>query len=181
MARVPYLDRDDLDEEHRHVLDRPINLFRALSNSPDGSARFLQLADWIRWESSLDARLRELIILQVGYLTKDEYEWSHHVVLAQQFGATEDDIQGLIDHAEGRPSTLREEDTAVLDAVRRLTLERGVDDDCWAAVAANRSDRELTEIVLVASFYTMVVRILGSLKVDVEDEYRAALERFPLR
>lgn len=34
MARVPYQNAADLPEEYRDLLARPINLFRALSNSP---------------------------------------------------------------------------------------------------------------------------------------------------
>jgi hypothetical protein len=68
MARLPYLDRDDLAPEHRDLLARDINLNRALVHSPDAARAFGGLAHFIRHGSRLDARLRELAILQVGYL-----------------------------------------------------------------------------------------------------------------
>ena len=37
MARVPYLDPDDLPEERRDLLKRPINLHRAITPSPPDS------------------------------------------------------------------------------------------------------------------------------------------------
>ena len=40
MARVPYLDAEDLPEQHRDLLKRKINLHRALVNSPDGARAF---------------------------------------------------------------------------------------------------------------------------------------------
>ena len=79
MARVPYLDPSDLAPEHRDLLKRPINLHRALAHSPNALQSMNGLATFIRQDSGLDPRLRELAILQVGYLARAPYEWSHHV------------------------------------------------------------------------------------------------------
>jgi alkylhydroperoxidase family enzyme len=70
MARVPYLDVSDLAPENQDLLKRPIWLNRALVNSPDALRAMNELAGFIRHKSTLDARLRELAILQVGYLAK---------------------------------------------------------------------------------------------------------------
>lgn len=180
MAIVPSLGVDDLDEPYRALLERPINLFRALANSPEGFSKFQALAEWIRWESRLDARLRELVILQVGYLTRDPYEWSHHIELSRGFGVTPDDIRGLVDLAEGRPSSLGETEVLVLTATAQLTHRRSIDNDLVSALTARFSAEELTDIVLAAAFYSMVVRVLGGLRVEVEPEYQPYLEEFPL-
>ena len=68
-ARLPYLNADDVAEEDRDLLARNINLARELVHSPKALRNFSRLGMWIRRESTLDARLRELAILQVGYLT----------------------------------------------------------------------------------------------------------------
>ena len=70
MARVPYLEPSDLAPENRDLLARNINLYRALVHSPEGTRSFLTLAKYIRFHSPLDPRLREIAILQVGYLTQ---------------------------------------------------------------------------------------------------------------
>jgi alkylhydroperoxidase family enzyme len=93
MARVPYLDAADLDEADRPLLARPINLFRGLAHSPDRLARFHAIGDWIRHESEVDLRLRELAILQVGYLTRSHYEYAHHIRIGRDFGLSDDDIR----------------------------------------------------------------------------------------
>ncbi len=180
MAIVPLLGPDDVDEDYRVLLERPINLFAALINAPDGFARFHALAEWIRWDASLDPRLRELAILYVGYLSRDAYEWSHHLRLSEQFGVTDDDIRGLIDHAEGRPSVLGPRESLVLAATRQLTLTNALDDDLTARLTAEFSDRQLTELVIVIAFYAMVVRVLGGLRIEVEPDYLVDLARFPL-
>jgi alkylhydroperoxidase family enzyme len=180
MALIPYLNADDLEERHRHLLDRPINLHRALANSPEGFSRFLEFAKWMRWDCQLDPRLRELLILQVGYLTGDEYEWSHHVILAQQFGVSETDIDALIDFCEGRPSTLSELELLVITAAMELTERRYLSETTSSALLHHFCPGTVADIVMIASFYNMVVRVLGGLQIDVEEDWAAPLTRFPL-
>ena len=74
MARIPYLDVDDLAEGDKDLLNRPIALARAMVNSPGMARAFGGLARHIRYGSPLDMRLRELAIIQVGYLARSDYE-----------------------------------------------------------------------------------------------------------
>jgi len=91
MARVPYLEPADLAPENRDLLKRNITLHRALVNSPEATRSFLGLARYIRFQSRLDPRLREMAILQVGYSAKSPYEYSHHIKIAREFGVSDDD------------------------------------------------------------------------------------------
>jgi alkylhydroperoxidase family enzyme len=93
MARLPYLDKDDLKPEDQELLKRSINLHRVLVHSPGATRAFGGLGQYIRYGTTMDARLRELAILQVGWLAKSPYEWSHHVKIGFDFGVTEDDVR----------------------------------------------------------------------------------------
>ena len=102
MARVPYLQQSDLPPEHQDILARPIALNRAMANSPNAARAMTGLAMYIRRDSKLDPRLRELAILQVGYLAKSPYEYSHHVKIGREFGVSDDDIRAIGDETAGR-------------------------------------------------------------------------------
>ena len=106
MARLPYLDRADVKPEHQDLLTRNINLYRALVHSPDGLRTFSALGHFIRHTSRLDPRLREMAILQVGYLARSPYEYSHHVEIGRDFGVSDDDIRAIGDETAGRPTKL---------------------------------------------------------------------------
>jgi alkylhydroperoxidase family enzyme len=86
MARLPYVDKSDLAPENQDLLARNITLHRALAHSPNGLRAFGGLGQFIRHKSRLDPRVRELAILQVGYLARAPYEWSHHVKIGRDFG-----------------------------------------------------------------------------------------------
>jgi len=180
MARVPYLSKSDLRPEDQSLLDRDINLQRALVNSPNGARAFGRLGGFIRNQSKLDPRLREMAILQVGYLTRSRYEYSHHIKIGREFGVSDEDIRAMASETAGSGSSLDTTARAVLAAARQMTEGRAVDDETFEALQASLDNECLTDLVLTIAFYCGVVRLLDTLGIDVEDEYLAYLEEFPL-
>ena len=70
MARLPYLEADQVAPEYRDMLKRNTNLHKLLVNSPDMARAFNGVGGYIRFQSKLDPRLRELAILQVGWIAQ---------------------------------------------------------------------------------------------------------------
>jgi len=180
MARVPYLDKSDLAPEDQKLLERNITLHRALANSPNGLRAFGALGQFIRHKSRLDPRLRELAILQVGYLARAPYEWSHHVKIGRDFGVTDEDIHALIAETEGRASKLEPLPKLVLKAAREMTNDLAISEATFAALRKDLDNERIVDLVITISFYNAVVRLLGSLAIDVEPEYQPYLDEFPL-
>ena len=180
MARLPYLDRDKLKPEHQDLLARNINLLRVLTHSPNAARAFHGIGHFIRHVSRFDPRLRELAILQVGYLTRSPYEYSHHVKIGHDFGVSDDDIRAMIAETEGRASALEPLAKTVLKAAREMTTELAISDATFAALRASLDNERLTDLVLTIAFYCAVVRVLATLQIDVEDDYLPYLKQFPL-
>jgi alkylhydroperoxidase family enzyme len=180
MAREPYLTADDLAPADRDLLARPIALARAMANAPSGARAFHGLGHWIRHGSDMDPRLRELAILQVGYLARSPYEWSHHVKIGFDFGVSEADIHGLIAETEGRPGTLEPLARTLLQGAREMAAKGEMRADTFTTLEAAVGRQVLVEYVITIAFYCAVVRVLSSLGIEVEPEYQPYLDRFPL-
>ncbi|MCH8025347.1 MAG: carboxymuconolactone decarboxylase family protein [Chloroflexi bacterium] len=180
MARVPYLNKDDLEPDDRVLLDRPANIFRALVNSPKGARAFARHGNYILSRSKLDPRLRELAIIQVGYSTNSPYEYSHHVEIGRQNGVSDDDIRAIAEESAGGESHLGELERAVLSAAREITNDVSLSDDTFAVLEAALDSESLVDLILAISFYNGASRTLNALEVDVEDSYLHYLEEFPL-
>jgi alkylhydroperoxidase family enzyme len=180
MARLPYLDKSDLSAENQDLLARNINLLRALVHSPNGARAFGALGNFIRFKSRLDPRLRELAILQVGYLTRSPYEYSHHVKLGREFGVSDDDIRALAEETAGRTTKLDPLARLVLRTAREMTLDLAMSDESFAALREHLDNERLVDLVMTIAFYNGVVRLLATLGIDVEDDYRRYLDEFPL-
>jgi alkylhydroperoxidase family enzyme len=180
MARVPYLEITDLSADNQDLLKRRISLFQALVNSPDAARAFNGLGQFIRFGSKLDPRLRELAILQVGWLARSPYEWSHHVKLGHDFGVSDADIQALIDDTAGRPAALDDLSRTVLRAAREMTQDGAMSDMTFAALQQALGNELLVDLTITIAFYNAVVRVLATLQIDVEDDYMPYLRQFPL-
>ena len=128
MARLPYLDKADLSPSDADILARDINLHRVLANNPAAARAFIGLGQYIRHRSALDPRLRELAILQVGWLARSPYEWSHHVKIGHDFGVSDRDIEALIAETRGEETTLDPKTRLVLRAAREIHDGPGVAD-----------------------------------------------------
>ena len=180
MARVPYLDVSDLAPDDQDLLKRPINLFRALVHSPGAARGWSTIGHYIRHGSKLDPRLREMAILQVGYLARAPYEWSHHTKIGHDFGVSDDDIRAIIAETEGHTTTLDPFDKTVLKAARKMASELAITDATFAALQEKLDTELLTDLVLTIAFYCAVVRVLATMQIDVEDDYLPYLKQFPL-
>jgi len=180
MARIPYLEPSDLAPEDQDLLKRPIALFKALVNSPKAARAFSGLGGYIRFGSKLDPRLRELAILQVGWLARSPYEWSHHVKLGHDFGVSDADVQALIDDTAGKPTGLDPLARLVLKGAREMTADGAMTEATFAALRAELGNELVVDLTLTIGFYNAVVRVLATLQIDVEPDYMQYLQKFQL-
>jgi alkylhydroperoxidase family enzyme len=180
MARLPYLEPDQVAPEYRDMLKRNTNLHKLLVNSPDMARAFNGIGNFIRFKSKLDPRLRELAILQVGWLEKSEYEFTHHVKIGKEFGVTDADIQALMDETAGKPTTLDPLVKTILKGAREMVKDLGMSDATFAEIKKDLSNEHMTDLVLTIAFYCAVVRVLATMKIDNEPQYKEVLKQYPI-
>lgn len=200
MARVPYLSASDLSEDDRPLLslgnaqrlvplsspadlaegESPPNIYRALANSPDGLRHWSVLGRWFQRGCELSPRLRELAILQVGCMTNTPYQWSHHIKIGRDAGLSDADIRGVIAATAGQAHGLGEIETLVLLATREITSDRRMSEETWTKLLTHLGMPRLIDLTVLISHANAVIRVLGSLRIDVEPEFQAFLEQFPL-
>jgi alkylhydroperoxidase family enzyme len=180
MARLPYLEADQVAPDYRDMLKRNTNLHKLLVNSPDMARAFNGVGNYIRFKSKLNPRLRELAILQVGWLEQSEYEFTHHVKIGTEFGVTDDDIAGMMAETEGKASKLEPLTKTILKGAREMVRELGMSEATFAEIKHHLSDEEMVDLVLTIAFYCAVVRVLATMKIDNEPQYKEVLQQYPM-
>ena len=180
MARLPYLEPDQVAPEYRDMLKRNTNLHKLLVNSPVMAKAFNGMGNFFRHKSKLDPRLRELAILQVGWMEKSEYEFTHHVKIGKEFGVTDADIEGLFAETEGKPSKLEPLAKAILKGAREMVKDLAMSEATFAEIKKSLSDEHMTDLVLTIAFYCAVVRVLATMKMDNEPQYKEVLKQYPI-
>ena len=180
MARLPYLEADQVAPEYLDMLKRNTNLHKLLVNSPEMARAFNGIGGYIRFKSKLDPRLRELAILQVGWMEKSEYEFTHHVKIGKEFGVTDEDIAGLMAETEDKPSKLEPLARAILKGAREMVRDLAMSDATFAEIKKDLSDEHMVDLVLTIAFYCGVVRVLATMKIDNEPYYKEVLQQYPI-
>jgi len=146
----------------------PLSVFRVLLKHP-GVAKALDgtLSALLFSGNTLDARLRELMIMRIGWATGAVYEWTQHWRVARQLGIPPDDLVAVRDwrHAP----QFSESDRAVLAATDE-TLEHGrISDATWAACCRHlATDAERIELVVAIGHWTLFSQLLKSLDIPLE-------------
>ena len=89
-ARVPRLPVDEAkaaaDEAGVPDYMAELAIFQVLLHHPRLACAVNDLLATMLWRGTLDPRLRELVIMRIGWLTASDYEWTQHWRVAQGLG-----------------------------------------------------------------------------------------------
>jgi alkylhydroperoxidase family enzyme len=69
----------------------------------------------------------------------------------------------------------------VLRAAREMTDGIAMSDATFAELRKSLNNEQLVDLIFAIANYNAVVRLLATLQVDLEDEYRVYLEKFPMK
>ncbi|WP_276257615.1 carboxymuconolactone decarboxylase family protein [Haloglomus litoreum] len=171
MARVPYLDGDDIPDEYGAVFERSrsgaTHLFGALANNPPVLDGFVTFAHTLWDECGLDEAERELVVLTVARQTHADYEWHQHVPLALDAGLSEAEVRAVRRGQYAELSDRRE----ALASYAAAVATASVDDALHRALAERVDDRTLVGATMLAGVYTGLARFLDALAVGPEGSF----------
>ena len=144
-------------------------LYRMLANAPELLDAWVSFAWPLRNEARTPRALRELMILRVARLDGAEYERVQHEPMARAAGATDVQIDALGDWRGAPAGTFDDTEQAALALADGIATGGDVDDVTWGPIAERFDPRGCVELVLTASFYACVSRVLKTLRVPLHE------------
>ena len=170
--RIPLLPMEDAKETAQKA-EVPeaigeLNVFRVLLRHPALAKQINDLLMTLLFRGKLDARLRELVIMRIGWATGSVYEWTQHWRVALRLGVDQKSLLAVRDwRAHGHWSAA---DRAVLAATDE-TLESGtVSAETWSECSrALPAVEEQLELLAAIGTWRMISQILRSLDVPLEE------------
>lgn len=146
-----------------------LNVFRTWLHHPELAKGINGLLGRLLLQGRLDARLRELIIMRVGWNTGSDYEWTQHWRISLMLGIPEEDLVAVRDwEASDRFGPA---ERAVLAATDETLRDGALGAQTWSLLQEHVSSEPevLLEVVHVIGLWRMVSGVLRSLQVSLED------------
>lgn len=167
MARLPYVNIDELPEELRAHLAGllPLNIYRLLAHTPN-IVQLLALVSANMYAAEIDQRLRELSILRVAHLAGARYIWVQHVGIARSLGLSEAQVEAIPRGADAE--VFGEIDRLVLRFTDEMTQGVKVSEATFQAISRHLSPRCLMELAIAVGMYGMLARIMETFEIDLE-------------
>jgi alkylhydroperoxidase family enzyme len=114
----------------------------------------------------LDPRLRELVIMRIGWRTGSVYEWTQHWRVAVDLGVPDADLLAV---RADDVSSFGPVERAVLRATDQSIAGERIDDDTMASLREHLDDDAVLELVAAIGCWSMISTVLRSLDVPLED------------
>ncbi len=165
--RFPQLTLEQLNDAQRPLaqyvmgfssvgIGGPYNL---LLRSPGAAKPMLDLLDYLRFHTSVPARLNEFAILIQGRAWRSQVEWHAHYPLALKAGVSEQTLAGL--KALRRPDAMQPDEAAVYDFSTELYRTHEVSDATYARARQFLSDQQVIDLTLVNGAYIGLASLMA--------------------
>ena len=142
--------------------------FRVLANNPPLLKSVFGQLTTLLLRNTFDTRLRELIIMRIGWVTGSEYEWTQHWRVAATAGIPAEDVLAVRDWKNS--DRLTAADKAVLAATDETLAGKTISDATWAEVTKYVTEPgQQVEFVVAMANWTMFSILLRNLKIPVEE------------
>jgi len=151
--------------------------FLPLLRSPQLLDRVAKMGEYLRFESVLDARVRELAICAVARHTGNQFEWVMHSPLAVKAGVAQAAVDALF--AGARPKVLQRDEEVALDFTREMLATHGVSDATYGEALAQFGEQGVVELSALAGYFAMVCWVMNVARTPAQGAGATSLGAFP--
>ena len=134
--------------------------FVPLLRSPELMARVQKVGEYLRFESALPDRIKELAILVTARRWDQGYEWSFHLPLALKSGVTRETAEAI---AGGkRPPGLTAAEAAAYDLLEELLATKTVGEKAYAVALDAFGEAGVVDLVALGGYYGLLALVMNA-------------------
>ena len=171
MARLPPItSKDHVAADHRTTFDSIVQSrgavqgpFTMFLHSPELAGRVAHLGAYVRFEGSLDMRVRVLAAMTVAREFEAVYVWGAQTGGARRLGVPETTIAAIRDnHSCGIPP----EDAEVIEFTRQLLRRHRVDDASGKALLTRFGNDGFIQLTGAIGYYSMLAMTVNACELE---------------
>lgn len=161
-------------EKRGHDVDGP---FLPLIRSPEIFKAADHLGRYLRFESPIPSKLKELAILVTARRWTQQYEWYAHSQVAMHAGLAREIADAI---AEGRrPERLADDEDAVYSYCNELHATGTVSDRTYARVTALFGEQGAIDLCAICGHYSLLAMVLNVARTPLPEGVLPPLKAFP--
>jgi 4-carboxymuconolactone decarboxylase len=152
--------------------------FIPLLRSPELMDRLQKVGEYLRFRSSLQARISEFLMLVVSRQWTQQFEWCVHVPLALKAGLKQETVQSL---AEGRrPLGMAQDEEIAYEFCEELSRTKGVSEATYRCAVGQFGEHGVIDLLGLVGYFTTVSMVMNVAHTPPpKDDSVAALRAFP--
>jgi alkylhydroperoxidase family enzyme len=164
----PEASREIANELGLHDAVVKLNIFRTLLHRPKVAQAVSDLLFSLLLGAELEHRLREFVIMRIGWVTGSDYEWTQHWQVAQTpFGCDPDELLALRDWRAA--DCFDERERSVLAATDELLATGDLSDECWTRCEAELGRDASVDLVAAVGTWRLISTLARGLRVPLEE------------
>ena len=133
--------------------------FIAALRSPECMRRLQHFGAYIRYDSSIDPRLRELVILLTARRWEQDYEWVTHEPSAREAGLASATIEAV--RMGALPTSLAGDEAVIFELCAVLFDDGRVPDALYDRARAVLGEPGLIDVVCAVGYYSTLAMIMN--------------------
>jgi len=141
---------------------------QALANHPSLYGPYVQFDRYVRRESLLPSKARELLIMRTAENIRDGYGWAHHAATARAAGLTDDEVAAIATGAWA--NCWNEEQAALLRAADELHREAFISDGTWQTLLKYFDHRQMIDLIATVGASALTGLMTNSLGIQVDHQ-----------
>ena len=146
--------------QSRGALQGPFTMFL---HCPELAGRLAHLGAFVRFEGSLDMRVRVLAAMTVARELDAVYVWGAQTGGARRLGVPETTITAIREkHSRGIPP----EDAQIVDFTRELIRKHRIDDATFKALRTRLGDDEFIQLTGAIGYYSMLSMTVNACELE---------------
>jgi 4-carboxymuconolactone decarboxylase len=151
--------------------------FAAMLRSPEVMLRAKAMGDYVRFKSTIPAKLNELAIIITARQWVQNYEWQAHRALAEKAGLRPQIAQAIADGH--RPTGMAVDEEIVYDFCTELHANKSVSDDTYARTLDKFGEQGVIDLTAANGYYTFNAMMMNVARTALPAGVKAQLQAFP--
>jgi 4-carboxymuconolactone decarboxylase len=174
--RLPKLTPETMTQRQRELHDKIAGKrgkvgapYQVWLYSPELCERVEALGAYLRWESSIAPKYRELSLLIAARFFDAQYSWNAHAETAIKEGIRPDTLQAI---AERRPPPFNDDQERIFYAFAMEVLENHfVQQETFDAARAAFGAQGVVDIIGALGTFSMLAMLLNTFEVDLQKQH----------